>query len=419
MIRLTGLAEALRKEIEKIPVIDCHEHLPREVDRVKEKLDPMMLFHHYCVGDIEAAGLRQGEPQDEIFDASTPIRQRWRKFQPYFDAIRFGSYAYPAITYVREVLGIDEICEDTIEEIGDRLQADNKPGLYQKLFGERCGIEKMIECVGGVVEGEPFFVSLTSSQTASIAQKASLDGLAERSGQAVDTLDDCVAAVHAILRKDKDKGAVGMKVADAYWRTLQFDKVETADAQAIFEKVRADEKMTAAEYKAFEDYMMFRQVASCVELALPVVIHTGYQAGNRGDIRNVRATHLWALLYEFPDARFDLFHGSFPYVSDMTVLGKYFENVTLNMCWMHIMGPAISRRALDEWLDAVPVTKIFAFGGDYSVPEKVYGHLQLARADVAAVLAEKVQAGRMGESEALHVARLVFYENAKRWYSLD
>ena len=419
MIQLTGLAEALRKEIEKIPVIDCHEHLPREVDRVKEKVDAMMLFRHYCVGDLEAAGLRQGDPQNEIFDAATPIRERWRKFQPYFDAIRFGSYAYPAIAYVREVLGIDEICEDTIEEIGDRLQADNKPGLYQKLFGERCGIEKMIECAWGVVEGEPFFVCLAASQTGGIAEKKALDGLEERSGQTIRTLADCVAAVHACLRKEKDKGAVGVKVADAYGRTLLYDRIETADAERVFEQIRDEKDLAPGEHKVLEDYMMYRQVEACIECELPVVIHTGYQAGNRGDIRNARATHLWPLLHEFPDARFDLFHGSFPYVGDMTVLGKYFENVTLNMCWMHIMGPAISRRALDEWLDAVPVTKIFAFGGDYSVPEKVYGHLQLARANVASVLADKVQAGRMGESDAQHVARLMFYENPKRWYSLD
>jgi hypothetical protein len=123
-------------------------------------------------------------------------------------------------------------------------------------------------------------------------------------------------------------------------------------------------------------------------------------------------------LKDYPQARFDLFHGSFPYVSDMTVLGKYFPNVSLNMCWMHIMGPEVSRRALGEWLDAVPATKIFAFGGDYTVVEKVYGHLELARADVAQVLAGKVEAGRMSEADALKVARLVFRENPRRWYRL-
>ena len=57
-------------------------------------------------------------------------------------------------------------------------------------------------------------------------------------------------------------------------------------------------------------------------------------------------------------------------------------------------------------------------GGDYGVPEKIYGHLQLARADVSAVLAENVEAGRMTVTDALQVALLIFHENPNRWYGL-
>ena len=213
---------------------------------------------------------------------------------------------------------------------------------------------------------------------------------------------------------------MGLKIGMAYRRSLVVDDVPAADAERVFVKLRrrVTSLVSDEEQKALEDYLLRREVEACNDQDMNVVIHTGYQAGLRNDIRNARSTHLWSLLKGYPGTRFDLFHGSFPYVGDMTVLGKYFPNVTLNMCWMHIMGPAVSRRALDEWLDAVPATKIFAFGGDYIVPEKIYGHLQLARADVAEVLASKVKRGRMTEDEALEVARLLFNENPKRWYRL-
>jgi hypothetical protein len=38
----------------------------------------------------------------------------------------------------------------------------------------------------------------------------------------------------------------------------------------------------------------------------------------------------------------------------------------------------MARTALDEWLDMVPSSKIFGFGGDYAIVEKVYGHVVLA-----------------------------------------
>ena len=422
MIKLNGLAEELRREIEKIPVVDCHEHLNTEAERVAKKVDVMTLFSHYCLADIEAAGLPQGKAQDEIFDTSTPLEARWARFKPYFEAIRYGSYAYPAFAYVREVLGIEDINDGTINEISERLQNDNVAGLYKKVIQGVCGIEISIQCKGGVVkDDQPFFRYLCGSRATNQHVGAVIKEFEAEMDMGIYSLADCVKAIWAYVEDQKRQGAVGLKVGDAYGRTLKFDDVPACDAERVFCRARSAMRAHPSneEGMLLDNYLMRRQIEACIEVDMPVVIHTGYQAGNGNDIRNARATELWSLLGSYPRARFDLFHGSFPYVSDMTVLGKYFANVSLNMCWMHIMGPDISRRALSEWLDAVPVTKIFAFGGDYFVPEKIYGHLQLARANVATVLAEKIERGRMTRDQAIHIARLLFNENPKRWYKLD
>ena len=54
------------------------------------------------------------------------------------------------------------------------------------------------------------------------------------------------------------------------------------------------------------------------------------------------------------------------------------------------MSPEITTRALLSYIDLLPMHKIFGFGGDYQVVEKVYGHLQLAKRDIARALAEKI-----------------------------
>jgi len=56
---LSGLASELYREIAKIPVVDAHEHLPREKERCDKKIDVTTLFSHYCKGDLEASGLLQ------------------------------------------------------------------------------------------------------------------------------------------------------------------------------------------------------------------------------------------------------------------------------------------------------------------------------------------------------------------------
>jgi hypothetical protein len=108
-----------------------------------------------------------------------------------------------------------------------------------------------------------------------------------------------------------------------------------------------------------------------------------------------------------------------PWVREIAVLAKYFPGVHLNMAWMHIINPVQARSALSEWLEMVPNNKIFGFGGDYSIVEKVYGHLTLARQNIAAVLAEKITVGAMSRSEAVVIARRLLFENPREFYELD
>jgi uncharacterized protein len=420
MIQLTGLAGEFLNEIRRMPVMDCHEHLPPEAERLAKKVDVTTLFSHYCKADLEAAGLPQGDPQSEVLDTAKPLMPRWEKLKPYLHAIRHGSYAYPAYVYVRDVLGIPDINDGTVEAISERMQQNQTPGLYKRLIQDQCGIEKSINCTTGVVEGEPpFIVHLMRDKTTGI-NSTGVTTLERLTALRIHSLDNLSEAVRKNVFDEVGRGAVGYKVGAAYGRKIEYLDPPQCDAERVFARLRKSVTPAVSEEERtiLEDYLMHRAVEACIDAGIPIVIHTGYQAGTRNDIRNARATHLWHLLKSYPEARFDLFHGSFPYVEDMVVLGKYFANVSLNMCWMHIMGPAISRRALDSWLDAVPVTKIFAFGGDYFVPEKIYGHLDLARANVATVLADKVRLGRMTDSAAIETARLLFYDNARKWYQI-
>ena len=167
MITLSGLAAELYAEIGKMPVVDCHEHLPTEAERVAEKVDVTTLFAHYCKADLEAAGLLTGGPQEEVLDTSKPLAPRWETLKPYLQAIRFGSYAYPAFAYVREVLGFEDIDDSTFEAISERLQGDNRPGLYKRIIQDLCGIETAIQCKDEVEEAQ----TVVGEIAASIASK--------------------------------------------------------------------------------------------------------------------------------------------------------------------------------------------------------------------------------------------------------
>ena len=90
----------------------------------------------------------------------------------------------------------------------------------------------------------------------------------------------------------------------------------------------------------------------------------------------------------------------------------------LDLCWLHIVSPSASARVLHEAIETVPSSKIFAFGGDYIVPEGSYGHSVMARRVVSRVLTEKVEEGWLGEEEAAGLARGMLRENAAAFFRL-
>jgi hypothetical protein len=104
---------------------------------------------------------------------------------------------------------------------------------------------------------------------------------------------------------------------------------------------------------------------------------------------------------------------------ELGVLAKNFPNVFIDMCWGHVISPEASRRALVEWLDTVPANKISAFGGDYGFVDGVYGHQYIARRNVAAALAVKVDDGSMSLTRATEIATWVFVDNPGRLFGLD
>ncbi len=87
-------------------------------------------------------------------------------------------------------------------------------------------------------------------------------------------------------------------------------------------------------------------------------------------------------------------------------------------CFIHLLTPTAYEQALHEWLEMVPVNKIYGFGGDYCHIEGIYGGLRMVQECIARVLAEKVKNGYFSRQEALSVAGRILYDNAKEAYKL-
>jgi uncharacterized protein len=235
----------------------------------------------------------------------------------------------------------------------------------------------------------------------------------------ITTLSGLKQALVKNFRQCLDAGMVTVKTTLAYDRELHFREVTEADAARDFERMaRGGETLPEGfrrklirPFRNLEDHM-FHEVLRLAETAgIPIQIHTGIHAGNGNFIANTNPTLLNNLFFLYPKLKFDLFHISYPYEGELSVLAKHFPNVYVDFCWAHIVSPVGARRALDEMLEMIPANKISGFGGDYQYPELSYGHLQIARRNIAQVLAAKTQAGFCNEEEALEIGRMLMHDN--------
>lgn len=249
-------------------------------------------------------------------------------------------------------------------------------------------------------------------------------------GRAIYTLDDLVAALNVAIDRVRDQGRLAaIKIGMAYGRDLMVADPTRYEAERAFNAIRSRKlayggrqqnngAVDAAAGRPLGDYMFHAMMQRAHAEDLPVQIHTGYLAGMRGALAGTRAMNLLPVIEKYRTVRFDLFHASWPWTSEMGAIGKNYPNVWLDMCWAWTMNPTQCERALDEWLDAVPFTKIFGYGADTGLPWCNMGYSLQARQGIARVLERKTARGDLSAAAACEIADRIMLDNGVEFYGL-
>ena len=242
----------------------------------------------------------------------------------------------------------------------------------------------------------------------------------------IGTLDQLVEALNAgITRTRQSIPVAALKIGMAYERELAVGQPSRREAASAFDLVCGRGASSARrrtirekQTRPLSDYLLHSLFQRADEEDLPVQIHTGYLAGNWGALMQTRASLLIPVFERYRRVRFDIFHGSWPWTSELGAIAKSYPNVYPDLCWAWAMNPEASERALSEWLDAVPHTKIFAYGADTNFPWCDVGYAAQARLGIAHVLERKVQAGHYSSATAEEVAEAIMLRNGEVFFGL-
>ena len=413
----------LMELMESMWIIDSHEHLSPEATRVASRLDFAHLFSHYCVSDFLAAGMTL-EAQKRLYAADAAVDEKWSIFAPLYARVRDGSYCRATRLAMERFYGMADLGSlRDAEALTAAIRRENTPGLYRRVLKDACRIRVAMN-YGSVTDDPEYFAPVIFVTGFAEVTPAVIRDLELRTGSSCATLGRYEEALAKHLEEQKRQGMKGLKLHFAYMRDLDFAPRTHAEAEAVFNRVMEEGygwrafSLGYEESRPLQDYLVHRLVQIAGDLDLPVVFHSALQAHANHKASDARPLPLWNLAHRYPHVRLVVLHAGLPWMEEAALLAKHFPNLYLDMGWTHLMSPEISTRALRSYVDLVPMHKVLGFGGDYSVVEKVFGHLVLARRDIGRALASKVADGDLTVERAEAWVRALLYDNPKDVFRL-
>jgi hypothetical protein len=402
----------LQEHLDSAPVVDCHEHtyLP---GAGPDRVDLAVLIANSDVGD-------------DMISAGMPAALRheltWSTAAPYLERVRNTGFYRSLIHAFRELFGFDgdALTEDDWRTLSERLAAANgRHDWYEHVLG-RGGIRTILRIQGDEADPYdlpgPWFAPVIPFDPWIVARDAAeRERLCATVGGRGSTLGGYLASLDAAVAGARSRGAVGVKSALAYRRDLAFGTPTLDEATRLYDR----QSLSDAEARALEDFLVHAVAERAGAHGLPYQMHVGYGSWQRNIAHGANPLLLNPLIEAHRETRFVLLHGGYPFIGELATMAKNHPNVYLECGWLAYISPAAYRRAMGEWLDAVPANKLLAVGADCLHVEQTLGALLLTRRHLALALADKVSDGGWPMPLAEEVGRRLLARNALELYELD
>jgi predicted TIM-barrel fold metal-dependent hydrolase len=128
-------------------------------------------------------------------------------------------------------------------------------------------------------------------------------------------------------------------------------------------------------------------------------------------VDRIKTGQMYRLLQRYPEARFVLMHIAYPYNDELIAMAKHFPNAWVDLCWAWSINPYASSDFVRRFLHAVPINKLFAFGGDTMWPTSSLAYAHQARQGLTRALEAEIQDGSLTENEAIETATRLMRDN--------
>nr|MBD3622682.1 amidohydrolase family protein [Sunxiuqinia sp.] len=421
--------QRMKSYTDSIKVVDTHEHHIATLDSTHGRKHFFShMFYFEC--DLRSAGWT-GINEESDVEASTG--EIWDTAEEFYRYSRATSYHAQLVKGYQILYEFDKnsFSKEDVLELEKKVQ-ENYQHSYREWFDsafQRGNFEIMLvdqywdqydvnhetPYYALVFRIDELVLNIADAAFDKTITDANLLKLLKSEPIPVSSLDDYIAIVDSALKLNVANNAVSIKNGLAYRRSIDFEYVSSEEANLLFDR----QILSPEEQKKLQDYMFHWVIKKSIVYELPIQIHTGYLHGNSwADLENGHPMKLLPIILRYPDAKFVLFHGGYPWTSEFVAMGKHFHNVYLDLVWLPQISRTVAIRTLHEILDCVPYNKI-SWGGDVTTIEESVGSLEIAREVIAKVLSERIEKGWLTDEVAYDIARRILRENAMQLYHLN
>jgi hypothetical protein len=233
---------------------------------------------------------------------------------------------------------------------------------------------------------------------------------AQQIGHRLDTFDDYLALLDALMDTMVKRHQIGLKNALAYDRSVNFDDVDKAVARQAW----GQPNPTAEQRKAFGDVIVDRLCRLAGERDVPFQMHLG-----SAQIRGSHPMNAAGLIERHPNTRFLLMHLAFPWSRELLGLAFVYRNIWLDLTWSALLSPTYFKQALHEAIEVLPDESRLMIGGDTWHVEETFGAIAQMRRLIGEVLQEKVDSGYFQAADARRLATKILSANATQFFGLQ
>lgn len=416
------IKDLIEKKVFETPFIDTHEHLMDESERLDciEPLIPCddwaLLLNHYFGFDLISAGISK-EQLDGLFSKQLNPMDKWGILKEFWPCLKNTASGMVFRNTVKILYGIDEISEDTIMELQNRYEQTRKKGFYKYIVQDIAHIKHCHV-------HSPLVACKESESPELLVQDIALNGLIQVAIKPYSVPENTkitsLSDWHLLIDwwfTEHNQMAKAVKIGNAYFRRLDFEKVEAKEVEQIFVRKINSQLMDPREEKKLQDHLFWYCVDKATEYGLPVKMHTGQWAMN--NVMNMQwvkdnPSDCASLCRKSPNTKFVFFHLCYPHYEEMLSLAKSYSNAYIDMCWSWSLNPLAAKDFLKKFILTVPNNKIFTFGGDDKIVENIVGHAFVARKGIAQALDELVSENWIMIGDALDLVEILMYKNAEK-----